>query len=215
MPKRLVVNANLISPVSPQTVIRNKLTNAFICVKLFYIPHGVMTFAPQQTWKNYSEPFHLFQTKVGAHGEEYTLVAKGKTATKALKLLKEWAAKVVTLGPVRCTCYRDTMQIELLENFEIRQRDADSTKKELERQQLKRYSLKSLIHKEDKTKLALLPCAINIISEVKHDRTGNVYRATRVIDEEGNSVNLMIWGTLAEKKYLWQSGTIIEMMVVA
>ena len=104
---------------------------------------------------------------------------------------------------------------ELLEDFEIRQGNADSTKKDLERQQLKRYSLKSLIHKEDKTKLALLPCAINTISEIKHDRTGNVYRATRVIDEEGKIVNMMIWGTLAEKNYLWQRGTVIEIMGAA
>ena len=51
-----------------------------------------------------------------------------------------------------------------------------------------------------------------ISSEIKHDKNGKAFRATRVTDEDGLLVNIMVWGTLAEADYLWQNGTVIEIM---
>ena len=208
----LLLHANISAPISPRELIQDKITDAIICVKLFYVPHDITTFLPQPAWNTTSTSFDLFESKVGVDGEEYTLIAKGKTATKALKLLKEWAGKVVTLRRIRRTSYRNSTQLELLEDFEILAGIDTARKEDLQRQQIKRYSLTSIAHEKHGARLALLPCVITSATEIKHDKHGKPFRATQVTDEDGVVANIMIWGTLAEADHLWQNGTVIEMM---
>ena len=185
------------------------LVNADVCVKILYTPHDIPSHTPE--WGS-NGSFDIFETVVGADGLEYPLVAKGATAGKAFDLLGKWTGQVVTLRHTKFASYKGDPQLELLDDFEIFEAPENKTKQELQRQQIKRCSLKHLPDKKNGSKVALGPCAINNVSESKHDRNGKPYRSARLADEAGFVANAMVWGSLAQMENMLQSGTIVDIM---
>ena len=195
--------------VSPIKVIESMLADADISVKIFYTPHDISSHSPQ--WGN-GGSFDVFETLVGAEGLEYPLVAKGATAGKAFELLGKWAGQVVTLKHIKFASYKGSPQLELLDDFEICEATENKTKQELQRQQIKRCILKNLPEKKNGSKVNMGPCAINNVSESKHDRNGKPYRSVRLTDEAGYVANAMVWGTLAQMDNIWQNGAVVDIM---
>ena len=116
------------------------------------------------------------------------------------------------LKHIKFASYKGSPQLELLENFEILEAPENKKKQELQRQQIKRCILKHLPEKKNGSKVNLGPCAINNVSESKHDRNGLPYRSVRLTDEAGYVANALVWGTLAQMDNMWQNEMVIEVM---
>ena len=203
------LDENTTGLVTPTKVIEGMLADADIMVKLFYTPHDISSHSPQ--WGN-GTSFDVFETLVGAEGLEYPLVAKGATAGKAFELLGKWTGQVVTLKHIKFASYKGSPQLELLDDFEICEATENKTKQELQRQQIKRCILKNLPEKKNGSKVNMGPCAINNVSESKHDRNGKPYRSARLTDEAGYVANAMVWGSLAQMDNIWQNGAVVDIM---
>jgi hypothetical protein len=190
-------------------VIEGMLDDADICVKLFYAPTDI-----SKRKSNYSQggSFDLYENRVGAGGLEYNILAKGNAATKALELLADFAGRVVTLRHVKFASYKGESHLELRDEFEVLDDVGEADKQQLQRQQLKRCTVKQLPEQKDLSRVSLVPCAVGGVSEVKFDKNGNPYRGTRVSDESGAVTNVMVWGCLAQSENLWKNDTVVDIM---
>ena len=77
---------------------------------------------------------------------------------------------------------------------------------------MKRCSLNQLPSQTRGSKISLLPCAIDEVSEKQNTKSGYPYRWARITDKDGLIQTLMVWGTLAENKKIWQKGSIVDIM---
>ena len=193
--------------VSVLMVIDGMLEDVAVCVKLFYTPHDVSH--PTSTFSS-GGTFDLYETRVAADGLEYALIAFGGAATRAAELLAGFAGKVVTLRHVKFAIFQNVAQIELMENFEVFESCEWEGSAKLQRQPMKRYTVKQIIEQADKARVSLEPCAVGVSSEVKFDKNGKPYRATRVMDRSGAVTNVTIWGELSAKADVWEDRAVID-----
>jgi len=196
------------SIVSVSQVFNAMMQDADVCVKLFYTPHGVSNLP-----SIYSKgPLKIYETRVGAQGQEYTLVAKGDAATHAAAELAQYGQQVVKLRHVKHAHYKNQNQLEVTENMEVEQCVDSDDVRTLTQQHLKKYTLQQLLeHKSsDKPRFSLQRCCVLIDSESKTDKNGQPYRSTRVHDAAGSVTNMMVWGGLAAMEDLWKRDAVID-----
>ena len=196
------------STVSVSQVFNAMMQDADVCVKLFYTPHGVSN-VPSIYSKG---PLKIYETRVGAQGQEYTLIAKGDAATHAAAELAQYGQQVVKLRHVKHAHYKNQNQLEVTENMEVEQCVDSDDVRTLTQQHLKKYTLQQLLeHKSsDKPRFSLQMCCVLIDSESKTDKNGQPYRSTRVHDAAGSVTNMMVWGGLAAMEDLWKRDAVID-----
>jgi len=184
------------------------MQDADVCVKLFYTPHGVSN-VPSIYSKG---PLKIYETRVGAQGQEYTLIAKGDAATHAAAELAQYGQQVVKLRHVKHAHYKNQNQLEVTENMEVEQCVDSDDVRTLTQQHLKKYTLQQLLeHKSsDKPRFSLQRCCVLIDSESKTDKNGQPYRSTRVHDAAGSVTNMMVWGGLAAMEDVWKRDAVID-----
>ena len=196
------------SIVSVSQVFNAMMQDADVCVKLFYTPHGVSN-VPSIYSKG---PLKIYETRVGAQGQEYTLIAKGDAATHAAAELAQYGQQVVKLRHVKHAHYKNQNQLEVTENMEVEQCVDSDDVRTLTQQHLKKYTLQQLLeHKSsDKPRFSLQRCCVLIDSESKTDKNGQPYRSTRVHDAAGSVTNMMVWGGLAAMEDVWKRDAVID-----
>ena len=210
-------------PTSPQASVCNSasstvlvsqvmdamMQDAEVCVKLFYIPHGVSNVP-----SSYSsgDIFKIYETRVGAEGKEYALVAKGEAATHAASELAQFGQQVVKLRHVKFAHYKNQGQLEAMENMEVVQCVDSEEVRNLTQQPLKRYTLQQLLEykSSDKPRFSLQMCCVLVDSESKLDKNGQPFRSTRVHDAAGWVTNVMVWGGLAANDDVWKRDAVID-----
>ena len=197
------------SPVSVSQLIDNMNQDAEVYVKVFYIPYGISTVpAPYSPL-----PLKIYETRVGAEGREYTLVAKGDAAAHAASELAEFGEQVVKLRHVKHSQYKGEDQLEVTENMEVEECVDEDKLSNLTQQLLQKYSLQRVLeHKSrgDKTRLSLQTCSVMVDSKSKPDKNGNPFRATQVHDAAGAVTKVMVWGGLAANDDLWKLDAVVD-----
>ena len=190
-------------------VMDGMLEDVEVCVKLFYTPHAVSKLPSSFSA---SGTFQIYETRIGAEGKEYALVAKGEAASHAQAELQNFGNQVIKLRHVNFAHYKDSPQLEVMENMEVVQCSDDEEAKKLEQQLLKRYMLQQLFYHraEGKPRFSLQMCCVAVQSEWKSDKHGQPFRATRVRDASGMVTNVMVWGGLAHKEHVWERNAVID-----
>ena len=202
------VNNVVSSTVLVSQVVNSMMQDAEVCVKVFYTPHGVSNIP-----SNYSSgPLKIYETRVGAEGKEYTLVAKGDAATHAASELEQFGQQVVKLRHVKHAHYKNQDQLEVMENMEVDQCVDSDEVRNLTQLSLKRYTLQQLLEykSSDKPRFSLQMCCVQVDSESKLDKNGSPYRSTRVHDAAGSVTMVMVWGGLAANDDVWKRDAVID-----
>jgi hypothetical protein len=202
------VSNSVSSTVLVSQVVNAMMQDAEVCVKLFYIPHGVSNVPAIYS----SGPLKIYETRVGAEGKEYTLVAKGEAATHAASELAQFGQQVVKLRHVKHAHYKNQDQLEVMENMEVDQCVDSDDVRNLTQQPLQRYALQRLLEykSSDKPRFSLQMCCVLVDSESKLDKNGQPYRSTRVHDAAGSVTNVMVWGGLAANDDIWMRDAVID-----
>ena len=193
--------------VTPQEVIDGMLEDVTVTVKLLYCASAISESTSKYTdklWKTY-------EATVGANDKEYTLIGQGEDAAFVQAELADFEKDaIVTITNIKYYYHQYEAKLQMTQSSKVMQCDDEKLVKLMEKQTVKRCSLKDILAARDQNRrrFNLQMCCVNTLSELKHDKNGKPFRSTRIVDAESNVTNMMVWGELAAKD-VWKKDDVV------
>ena len=176
-------------------------------MKLLYCAHAMS----ESNSKFIDKPWKTYEAIVGANDKEYTLIGQGEDAAFVQAELADFEKDaIVTITNIKYYYHQYEAKLQMTQSSKVMQCDDEKLVKLMEKQTVKRCSLKDILAARDQNRrrFNLQMCCVNTVSELKYDKNAKPFRSTRIVDAESNVTNMMVWGEVAAKD-VWKKDDVV------